>query len=178
MGIPCYYYGTEQLLDGSGGGEHADRYIREAAFGGDFGPYRSHDRHVFDETAAGFQLLADVLDLRRREPALRRGRQYLRETSGDGVTFGLPTGFGRPVRGIVAWSRILADREVICAINTDPARPQQAWVTIDAGLHGPGDVLGALPGSSAGVVASLTVQARNGAAVLVVLSTGAFAAYA
>ena len=74
LGIPCFY-GTEQLFDGNGGGEHADRYIREAAFGGDFGPFRSRDRHVFDETSAGYQVLADVLELRRREAALRRGRQ-------------------------------------------------------------------------------------------------------
>ena len=178
LGIPCYYYGTEQSLDGAGGGEHADRYIREAAFGGDFGPFRSRDRHVFDETAAGYQLLADVLELRRREPALRRGRQYLREISGDGVTFGLPTGFGGPVRGIVAWSRILADREVICAINTDPAQPRQAWVTIDSGLHAPGDTVGALHGGNPGAVASLTAESRNGTAVFVVLPPGAFAAYA
>jgi len=178
LGIPCYYYGTEQLLDGSGGGDHADRYIREAAFGGDFGPFRSRDRHVFDETAAGYQALVSVLDLRRREPALRRGRQYLRETSGDGVRFGPPTGFGGPVRGIVAWSRILADREVLCAINTDPAQLQQAWVTVDATLHQPGDVLGALSGGAAGAVASLTVEARNGAAAFVVLPPGAFVAFA
>ena len=178
LGIPCYYYGTEQLLDGSGGPDHADRYIREAAFGGDFGPFRSRDRHVFDETATGYRVLADVLELRRAEPALRRGRQYLREISGDGVTFGLPTGFGGPVRGIVAWSRILADREVICAINTDPAQPRRAWVTIDSGLHAPGDALDALPGGSPGVVASITVESRNGAAVFVVLPPGSFAAYA
>ncbi len=178
LGIPCYYYGTEQLLDGNGGGDHADRYIREAAFGGDFGPFRSRHRHVFDEASAGFRQLADVLELRRREPALRRGRQYLRETSGDGITFGLPTGFGGQVRGIVAWSRILADREVLCAINTDPTQAQQAWVTIDAALHAPGDVLAVLPGGSAGAVPSLTVEARNGAAVFVVLPPGAFASFA
>jgi len=82
------------------------------------------------------------------------------------------------VRGIVAWSRILADREVICAINTDPAQPRQAWVTIDSSLHAPGDALGALPGGSPGVVATLTVESRNGAAVFVVLPPGSFAVYA
>ena len=94
------------------------------------------------------------------------------------MRFGPPTGFGGPVRGIVAWSRILADREVLCAINTDPAQLQQAWVTVDATLHQPGDVLGALSGGAAGAVASLTVEARNGAAAFVVLPPGAFVAYA
>lgn len=81
---------------------------------------------------------------------MRRGRQDLRETSGDGTTFGLPTGFGGPVRGIVGWSRILADREGQCVINTDPARPSEAWVTIDSALHGPGGLLTLLPGGSPG----------------------------
>ncbi len=49
LGIPCFYYGSEQHLDGSGGGAEPDRYIREAMFGGEFGPFRSRNRHVFDE---------------------------------------------------------------------------------------------------------------------------------
>ena len=57
----------------------------------------------------------------------------------NGIGFALPTGFGGAVRSVVAWSRILADREVLCAVNTDPAQPRQAWVTVDAGLHRPGD---------------------------------------
>jgi hypothetical protein len=49
LGIPCLYYGTEQRLDGGGGPPVADRYIREALFGGAFGAFRSRGRHVFDE---------------------------------------------------------------------------------------------------------------------------------
>src|SRR5262249_58843668 len=49
LGIPCIYYGTEQGLDGEGAGDSADRYIREALFGGEFGAFRSRQRHVFDE---------------------------------------------------------------------------------------------------------------------------------
>jgi hypothetical protein len=30
---------------------------------------------------------------------------------------------------------ILADREIVCAINTDTAASRSAWVTIDADLH-------------------------------------------
>ena len=51
-------------------------------------------------------------------------------------------------------------------------------MTVDATLHQPGDVLGALSGGAAGAVASLTVEARNGAAAFVVLPPGAFVAYA
>ena len=146
-------------------------------FGGGFGPFRSRDRHVFDEHSPGFTVLTGLLDLRRRVPALRRGRQYLRPTSGDGVTFGLPTGFGGPVCGIVAWSRILADREVVCAINTDPAAPREAWVTMDSGLHRAGDRLQELHSVPTGIDAGLTVEPRNGSAVWVSLPPGGFACY-
>ena len=30
LGIPCIYYGSEQMFDGEGSGDSADRYIREA----------------------------------------------------------------------------------------------------------------------------------------------------
>ena len=38
LGIPCIYYGTEQGFDGHGDN---DRYLREAMFGGEFGPFES-----------------------------------------------------------------------------------------------------------------------------------------
>lgn len=177
LGIPCIYYGTEQGLDGQGSGSNADRYLREAMFGGEFGPFRSRGRHVFEETAAGFTQLAALLRLREAEPALRRGRQYLRETSGDGMNFGLPTGFGGAVRAVVAWSRILADREVLCAINTDPGQPRQAWVTIDSELHRAGDQLRLLFSSHPGAAGQVVVEARNGAAVLLALPPGGVIAY-
>ena len=45
------------------------------------------------------------------------------------------------LRSIVAWSRILADHEILAAINTDLDNPRTAWVTIDHGLHQEGDTL-------------------------------------
>ncbi len=49
--------------------------------------------------------------------------------------FGVPTGFGGRVRSVVGWSRVLDRREVLCAINTDPAQERTAWVTVDAELQ-------------------------------------------
>ncbi len=184
LGIPCFYYGSEQHLDGIGAGENADRYIREAMFGGVFGAFRSRNRHVFDETADGYRMLAGLLQLRRDEAALRRGRQFLRPVSGDGVRFGLPTGFGGPVRGIIAWSRILSDREVVCAVNTDITDAQGAWVTIDSGLHSVGEDLrllhGAAPAGTGAPVPAIAapVEARNGLSARINLPPGGFAAFA
>src|SRR3954451_5441787 len=135
-GVPCVYYGSEQRFDGQGVN---DLYIREAMFGGAFGPFRSRGHHCFDETNPVFTELAALLAIRREESALRRGRQYLREISGDGAAFGFPRSFDGRIRSLVAWSRILATREVVCVVNTDPGAWLTAWVTVDAGLHAVGD---------------------------------------
>jgi glycosidase len=173
LGIPCIYYGSEQRFDGQGGN---DRYIREAMFGGPFGAFRSADRHCFDETGETFVEVAAVLDLRKREPALRRGRQYLREISGDGVDFGLPRFFGSRMTTIVAWSRILADREVVCAFNTDTAGSRTAWVTVDAGLNDAVTAYGYDYSSDPAAVGTTTpVEARNGRAIEVRLPPAGFA---
>jgi glycosidase len=173
LGIPCIYYGSEQRFDGQGGN---DRYIREAMFGGRFGAFRSSDRHCFDETGETFAEVAAVLNLRRREPALRRGRQYLREISGDGVDFGLPRSFGGRMTTVVAWSRILADREIVCAFNNDPVAARTAWVTVDAGLNGGVAAYGYDHCSDPRAVGTTTpVESRNGRAIEVTLPAAGFA---
>lgn len=132
LGIPCIYYGSEQGFDGVGGN---DRYIREAMFGGAFGPFRAHDRHCFDETHPLYRSLAAVLAVRREHLALRRGRQYLRAISGNGQDFGEPQMVGGALRSVVAWSRLFLDREWLCAINTDPDAGRAAWVGLDFDLN-------------------------------------------
>lgn len=138
LGIPCIYYGTEQGFDGAGGN---DRYIREAMFGGDFGAFRSHPRHFFDEGSPVYKTLAEILALRREKIALRRGRQYLREISGDRLGFGLPRRLGERMLSVVPWARLFNDCETVLAINTDPIQPGSAWVIVDNDLHAAGDEL-------------------------------------
>lgn len=192
LGIPCVYYGSEQTFDGSGGN---DRYIREAMFGGAFGAFRSRGRHAFDETHPVYVELAKILALRRRIPALRRGRQYLREIadgsdgsdggggSGDG-SFGLPRLPGPSpaapgtLRSVVPWSRIFADQEVLLAINTDVTSARTAWVTVDAGLHAEGATLTCRYSTDPGAVGqAVTVEARNGRAVLLTVPAAGFVMY-
>jgi glycosidase len=136
MGIPCIYYGTEQGFDGAGGN---DRYIREAMFGGDFGAFRSHDRHFFNEDGFTYQELAQILKIRRNNLTLLRGRQYLRKISGNGTDFGYPGGFGGKIKSVVAWSRVFSENEVLVAFNTDQYNPAAAWVMIDRAMHQPGE---------------------------------------
>lgn len=78
LGIPCIYYGSEQCFDGEGDN---DQYIREAMFGGDFGPFRSRHRHCFNEEGWVYRELAEILQIRKDRMTLRRGRQFLRPVS-------------------------------------------------------------------------------------------------
>ncbi|HSB61796.1 MAG TPA: alpha-amylase family glycosyl hydrolase, partial [Vicinamibacteria bacterium] len=114
QGIPCVYYGTEQGLQGT---VHADgspdlsalESTREALWGK--GPL------AFDTGHPVFRQIQALAALRRSEPPLRYGRLYFREVSGNGADFGHSTGRG----GLVAFSRILVDREILVVANTGPA---------------------------------------------------------
>lgn len=138
LGIPCIYYGTEQSFDGQGGN---DRFIREAMFGGEFGAFRSRDRHFFDENGIVYRQLAEILAIRKGKIGLRRGRQYLREISGNGRDFGFPRRVNGRMRSIVPWSRLFNDREMLLAINTDPDNALTTSVIVDNDLHQAGDRL-------------------------------------
>jgi glycosidase len=138
LGIPCIYYGTEQGFDGAGDN---DRYIRESMFGHTFGAFRSCERHFFAEDTPVYRELANILAIRQEKMTLRRGRQYLREISGDGQHFDFPHMIGSEIRSVVPWSRIFNDQEMLLAINTDPDQPRTAWVIVDHDLHVIGDRL-------------------------------------
>jgi glycosidase len=181
LGIPCIYYGTEQGFDGDGGD---DRALREAMFGGDFGSLESSGRHFFNEENWIYKGIAAILRLRAQRPALRRGRQYLRPISGNGIHFGYPEVWGDRMRSIVAWSRLYASEpELLLAINTDSDHWQEAWVTVDDSLHHDGDlmqrILAFAPPGSGDVHSepSLKVEPMNGKAVLLRLPPGGFAVY-
>lgn len=177
LGIPCIYYGSEQKFDGNGRGEGSDEYIREAMFGGVFGAFRSKDRHFFDVSGPVYKAISDITVIRRQEIALRRGRQYLRDISGDGLHFGPPAPVGSgPIRSIVAWSRILDDEELVMAISTDPANEKAAWITIDNDLHGVGDLFACIyPQTS--LTPEGVVEARNGRSMFIRVPPAGFLVY-
>ncbi|KAI9768822.1 MAG: hypothetical protein M1840_004636 [Geoglossum simile] len=176
LGIPCIYYGTEQNLDGSGG---SDQYIREALFGGSFGAFRSRNKHCFLETTATYVEVAKIAAIRRNTMALRRGRQYLREISGDGINFGVPIKIGDSrMQAVVAWSRIFADEEVLCAVNTDYSAYREAWVTVDAELQEARETLECVYSTEEGEIGKeVKVERRNGRAVFLKVAPGGFVIY-
>lgn len=178
LGIPCIYYGTEQQFNGHGGGDSCDRYIREAMFGGTFGAFSSKGRHCFDESNDVFKQVGAICKARQEHLALRMGRQYLREISGNGKDFGLPKYWGGRMTSIVAWSRILADREILCAMNTDTENTTQAWVTIDRAINSKKDMLDCIYSSSADAPQTVEVLNLNGKAVRLAIPPAGFVMYA
>lgn len=126
QGVPCIYYGTEQGFDG--GGDH-DRYVRECMFGGQWGAFETVGHHCFNVEHPIYRAIARIAEIRGREPALRYGRQYFREISGNG------TDFGHPIDGrcTLAYSRILDETEIVIAMNLD-SEARRDVVTVDAHL--------------------------------------------
>jgi hypothetical protein len=145
-------------------------------FGGAFGPFRSRNRHVFDETGKTYQELAKILKLRAGSLALRRGRQYLRQISGDGASFGLPERMDDgPIRSVIAWSRIIGDEEVVVAMNTDPDSARSAWVTVDAQMQGSrGAMRYSYSTDPSSIGKPARIEARNGRAMEVTLPAAGF----
>lgn len=176
LGIPCIYYGSEQCFDGSG---DSDEYIREAMFGGDFGAFRSKGRHFFNEDNWVYKEFSQIMAIRRNRLALRRGRQFLRQISGDGVNFGLPQIKGNGISSIVPWSRIFDNTEMLVLINTDCANPVSAWVTVDNNLHRAGDSLICIySAKDKGLIGkTVTVEERNGKSVYLTAPPCDFAIY-
>ena len=178
LGIPCIYYGTEQSFDGHGSGDGADRFIREAMFGDEFGSFASRQRHFFNEDRIVFREIAKIVQLRQSDRIYTRGRQFLRPISGDGVNFGLPAMMGDQLLSVVPWSRLLDDQEVVLAINTDMHQPRTAWVTIDASIHTVSDRLTCVYSTDAAQIGTVSgIEARNGLSVLVTLPPAGFAIY-
>jgi glycosidase len=140
-GIPCIYYGTEQGFDSGGRPSPIDTVLRENMFGGRFGAKCSQGVHFFDENAHLFQAISKLADLRRNWIALRRGRQYMHEISGDGVHFGPPTKFGDRLQTLVAWSRVMADNELLVVFNTDEVNQHEIYSTLNPNLRREGDEL-------------------------------------
>lgn len=119
QGIPCLYYGTEQGLHGRG---DRDLAVREALWGK---PEAFRREHAFYQTVR--RLSAE----RTQHPALRFGRQYFRPLSGNGVQFGVS-----PFRsGVLSFSRILNDQEVLIVVNTNTQDDFRGEVIVDASLN-------------------------------------------
>lgn len=140
-GVPCLYYGTEQGLHGSG----TDPAVREALWGID---------PTFPQNVPFFLQIQKIVAVRNTEPALRYGRFYFRPISGDSVNFGVSPFSG----GVLAWSRILNDQEVLIAANSSTTQNQALDVILENTLSTPGVVMRILYSNKAAPVAPAPIQ--------------------
>jgi glycosidase len=119
QGIPCLYYGTENGLSGHG---NRREYVREALWG-----YQD----AFSPDQPLFKIIQDLSALRNRQPPLRFGRQYFRLCSGNQIDFGYSAYPG----GVIAFSRILNDRELLVVANTNTRADVTVHVAVDYNLN-------------------------------------------
>jgi len=119
QGIPCVYYGTEQGLHGMG---TRDAAVREALWG---------KPNAFDESHAFYTALRKIAAVRAAQPALRYGRQYFRQISGNRRDFGISTF----VPGVISFSRILNAQEVLVIANTSDQSTFSGEVIVDLTLN-------------------------------------------
>ena len=106
-------------------------------FGGQWGAFDSRKRHFFRPAHPIYKAIARIAAVRQGQAALRYGRQYFREISGNGKDFGFPIVDGRCT---LAFSRILDTREILVALNLD-SPPRQDFITLDANLSAADGIL-------------------------------------
>ena len=128
-GIPCVYYGSEQGLTGHKTPEHTDdSMVREALWG----KVDAAGKQIgFDTNHPIYAAVQAIGRVRTDQPALRYGRYYFRPVSGNGVNFGLcpyPT-------GILAFSRILNDQEVLVVGNTNSSGAFTGEMIVDFNIN-------------------------------------------
>ena len=123
QGIPCLYYGMEQGLTGTINPTAAPEAVREALWGKPI--------PAFDNTNAFYIDIQKIIGLRTSTPALRYGRLYFREVSQDGYNFGQSFGVG----GLIAFSRILCDTEVVVVANTSTTSVFKGFVLVDLDIN-------------------------------------------
>ena len=181
-GIPCIYYGTEQGFNGADHRDKEDAYsdvfLRECMFGGPFGSLQSTDRHFFNEDHQTYRFMQDLCLLRKQHIALRRGRQYLRQVEGNDGAFHFPHPINGELRWVIAWSRIFADQEYLCAINTDAAQPLTVSITVDFAINAPDTLMSCIFSTdSAQRGNQVKVEKRNGSSINITVPPAGFVIY-
>jgi glycosidase len=120
QGIPCVYYGTEAAMHGIGG---SDQNVREALWG--------KLPNAFDEAHPFYRVLQGIAQVRAHQPALRYGRQYFRQLSGNQRDFAVSPF----TPGVISYSRILDAEEVLVVANTAEQGTFRGEVIVDWDLN-------------------------------------------
>ena len=130
QGIPCLYYGSEQGLKGTDDiyeeGYHPSHgrpeNVREALWG---------KQNAFNKKNPIYKSINQITEVRNNHPAIRYGRQYFRPVSGNNIDFGPSKEKG----GIIAFSRILSESEVVIVANTNVESKFNGWIVVDGRIN-------------------------------------------
>ena len=158
QGIPCVYYGTEQGLQGTIDGLDAMESVREALWG---------KPDAFDQTTPLYVELQKIVAVRMNANALRYGRLYFREVSGNGSDFGPSTG----PQGIIAFSRVLSSTEIVVVANTSGSNSFPGNVLVDIDINRAGKTMNIAysntgkTGTQLTAIAQGNIFSANGASV-------------
>jgi glycosidase len=150
-GIPCLYYGTEQGLSNSGDVMEA---VREALWG---------KPDAFEQNSVFYQAIAKLAALRHASPVLRYGRYYFRPITYDGSLFGISTN----APGVLAFSRMLSDQEVVVVANTDTQAEWKGEIVVDFSLNPDGTAYKVLFSNKAQPVVPGAVEEKPAGSVVV-----------
>lgn len=118
LGTPCIYYGTEQGFDGAGDN---DSYIREAMFN-----LEDKSTNALDTSSPIYKRIAEIAELRKENIVLRFGRMYISKVAHGGRSFHFPDS----KECLLAWSRVLYDRELVIAYNISSSETKDEFVTV------------------------------------------------
>ncbi|MEH2080311.1 MAG: alpha-amylase family glycosyl hydrolase [Nostoc sp.] len=146
-GIPCLYYGTEQGLHGNQFND-SDQSIREALWG---------KPNPFDVNHPFYTTIQQISKLRNEQPTLRYGRFYFRQISGDGLNFGISP----YPSGVLAFSRILNDQEVVVVANTSTSLQFAGFVIIDSDINSDGEIFKVLFSNKSNAIEPEVVQTKG-----------------
>ena len=118
LGAPCIYYGTEQGFDGSG---EDDSHVREAMFG-----LEDKATNTLNQSGVIYQGISKIAAIRKKSEVLKFGHMHMRQISSDGKHFHLPEN----EKCLIAFSRVLFDREIVVAFNSSTTEGKEEYVTI------------------------------------------------
>ena len=150
QGIPCLYYGTEQGLHGHG---DKDLHVREALWAKPGGGFNRGHRF--------YNAIQNLSRIRNEQAALRYGRMYFRPISGDGQHFSISSF----APGVLAFSRILNNQEVLVLVNASTQQVFCGKVIVDWFLNKTGDQFQVLNNPAAAPVLVDTLHTSSTVAI-------------
>lgn len=111
----------------------------------------------------------------RQYPILLNGEFFLRPTSVDGVNF---TKLEDVLdnEGVIAWSRIAGDKEILCALNRNESEYAILFATVDNDTHAVNSSMKCLFASDLSP-SELNIETRNGKAIRLIIPPYALVIY-